>query len=79
MDFDAKQVEINEKYKEVAEKAKAFNEALKEFRAIEVPEITLNTETEERNKIIAIGNEINGRTAFVLRALLVQHGNLLFM
>ena len=79
MDLQAKQVEINDKYKEVAEKAKAFNDALKTFRAIELPEITLTTETEEHDKIIALGNEINGRTIYVLRALLVQHGNLLFM
>lgn len=79
MEFQSKQMEIEENFVDAAEKAKAFNEALKKLRDVELPEITLTTETEDRNNIIQLGNEINGRSAYLLRGLLIQHGNLLFM
>lgn len=76
MDIEAKKQEIEACYKEACEKAVALNQALIKMRNIELPPFTDN---DEMKTIMELSHELNGRTAYLLRSLLVQHGNVLFI
>ena len=76
MDIEAKKQEIEACYKEACEKAVELNQALIKMRNIELPPFTDN---EEMKTIMELSHELNGRTAYLLRSLLVQHGNVLFI
>lgn len=76
MDIEAKKQEIEACYKEACEKAVELNQALIKMRNIELPPFTDN---DEMKTIMELSHELNGRTAYLLRSLLVQHGNVLFI
>ena len=76
MDIEAKKQEIEACYKDACEKAVALNQALIKMRNIELPPFS---EEEEMKTVMGMANELNGRTAYLLRSLLVQHGNVLFI
>lgn len=76
MDIEAKKQEIETLYKEACEKAVELNQALIKMRDVELPTFTDN---DEMKAVMELANEVNGRTAYILRSLLVQHGNVLFI
>ena len=76
MDIEAKKQEIETFYKEACEKAVELNQALIRMRDVELPTFTNN---DEMKAVMELANEVNGRTAYILRSLLVQHGNVLFI
>lgn len=76
MDIEAKKQEIEACYKEACEKAIELNQALIKMRNIELPPFQNN---DEMQTIMELASELNGRTAYLLRSLLVQHGNVLFI
>ena len=76
MDIEAKKQEIETCYKDACEKAILLNQALIKMRNIELPPFQDN---EEMKTVMELANELNGRTAYLLRSLLVQHGNVLFI
>lgn len=76
MSIDEKKQEIEACYKEACQKAVELNQALIKMRNIELPTFQNNEEMEE---VMGLANELNGRTAYLLRSLLVQHGNVLFI
>lgn len=76
MDIEAKKQEIETFYKEACEKAVELNQALIKMRDVELPTFTNN---DEMKAVMELANEVNGRTAYLLRSLLVQHGNVLFI
>lgn len=76
MDIEVKKQEIETYYKEACEKAIELNQALIKMRDVELPTFTNN---EEMKAVMELANEVNGRTAYLLRSLLVQHGNVLFI
>ena len=76
--FDEKKLEIDEAFKKVAESARAFNADLMAMRSIELPDIE-GLNNEDRNELMKIGRDLDMRTAFILRSLLAQHGNVLWM
>lgn len=76
MDIETKKQEIEACYKEACEKAVELNQALIKMRNIELPPFTDN---DEMKTIMELSHELNGRTAYLLRSLLVQHGNVLFI
>ena len=76
MDIEAKKQEIETFYKEACEKAVELNQALIKMRDVELPTFNNNDEMEA---VMELANEVNGRTAQILRSLLVQHGNVLFI
>ena len=76
MDIEAKKQEIETFYKEACEKAVELNQALIKMRDVELPTFTNN---DEMKAVMELANEMNGRTAYILRSLLVQHGNVLFI
>lgn len=78
INLDDKKKEIEEAFKKVAESARAFNNDLMAMRSIELPALDSVNE-EARNELIKLGRDLDMRTAFVLRSLLVQHGNVLWM
>jgi hypothetical protein len=78
INFDEKKLEIEEAFKKVAESARAFNADLMAMRSIELPDIE-GLNNEERNELMKIGRVLDMRTAFILRSLLAQHGNVLWM
>jgi len=53
-----------------------LNQALIKMRDVELPTFTNN---DEMKAVMELANEVNGRTAYILRSLLVQHGNVLFI
>ena len=76
--FDEKKQEIEAAFQKAAESAKIFNEDLMAMRSIEFPAIDELT-NDERNDLIKIGRDLDMRSAFLLRSLLVQHGNVLWI
>lgn len=76
MNIEEKKQEIEKYYKEACEKAVELNQALIKMRNIELPQIK---EQEDVEPILGMASELNGRTAYILRSLLVQHGNVLFI
>ena len=76
MSIDEKKQEIETCYKEACQKAVELNQALIKMRNIELPTFQDN---EEMEAVMGLANELNGRTAYLLRSLLVQHGNVLFI
>lgn len=76
IDFDAKMKEVEDAYQEAANAATVFNQALIKMRSIKMP--TTNDQ-EELTKLIEVMKDLDLRTSYLLRMLLVQHGNVLFL
>ena len=76
--FEEKKQEIDTAFEQAGESAKKFHEDLMALRGIEFPELEGLT-VEEKNEIIKMGRDLDMRTAFLLRSLLVQHGNVLWL
>ncbi len=69
--------QIEDKFQECREQGALFSKALFELRNINFP---VDEENEEEVKMaVDLGKEIDVRTAFLLRSLLIQHGNVLFI
>ena len=69
---------IEEAFLKAADCARAFNESLMEMRSIEFPSLE-GLNAEDRKAVIQLGRDLDMRTAFILRSLLTQHGNVLFL
>ena len=78
IDFEAKKAEIEEKWKPCAEACNQLNKALNELRSITMDDYDKNN-TEEMQQCMALGRDIDNRTIYILRSILVQHGNVLFL
>ena len=76
--IDEKKKEIEELFMKAIEDARTFNESLMALRSVQLPDIE-GLSNEDRTEIIKIGRELDMRTAFILRSLLTQHGNVLFL
>lgn len=76
--LDKLKEDIEAAFQEAAESAKIFNQNLMDMRTIEMPKLE-DLNTEERNELIKIGRDLDMRSAFLLRSLLVQHGNVLWI
>jgi hypothetical protein len=77
LNVEDKRKEIEAVYAEVSKAASDFNKSLMKFRNISLDFDKENTE--EVNQAMGLGHDIDMRVAFVLRSLLVQHGNVLFL
>ena len=78
INFDEKKLEIEEAFKKTVESARIFNENLMAMRSIELPNIE-DLDNDDRTELMKIGRDLDMRTAFILRSLLAQHGNVLWM
>lgn len=78
IDFEAKKDEIEEKWKPCADACNDLLKALNEFRSITFEGYDKENK-EETQQCMALGRDIDNRTIYILRALLVQHGNVLFL
>jgi hypothetical protein len=76
--IENKKQEIEEAFLKVVESAREFNENLMEMRSIELPQLE-GLSNEDRNEVIKMGRDLDMRTSFILRSLLSQHGNVLFL
>jgi hypothetical protein len=76
--IDEKKKEIEELFMKAIEDARTFNESLMALRSVQLPDIE-GLSNEDRTEIIKIGRDLDMRTAFILRSLLTQHGNVLFL
>lgn len=76
--FDEKKQEIEAAFQKAVESARAFNEDLMAMRSVELPGLE-DLSNEERNELIKMGRDLDMRSAFLLRSLLVQHGNVLWI
>ena len=76
VDFEDKMKEVEEVYKEASEACSAFNQALIKMRSIKMP---ITNDPDELTKTIEIMKDLDLRTSYLLRMLLVQHGNVLFL
>ena len=73
-----KKKEIEELFMKAIEDARTFNESLMAMRSVELPDIE-GLSNEDRTEIVKVGRDLDMKTAFILRSLLVQHGNVLFL
>ena len=78
MDIEAKKQEIEEKWKPCAEACNDLMKALDNFRTISLDECDKNNE-DELKMCMTLGRDIDNRTIYILRSLLVKHGNVLFL
>lgn len=78
INLDDKKKEIEEAFKKAVESARVFNNDLMAMRSIDLPAVE-ELDNETRNELIKIGRDLDMRTAFILRSLLVEHGNVLWM
>lgn len=78
IDIEAKKAEIEEKWKPCAEACNALLKALGDFRSISLDECDRKN-TDEMQMCMNLGRDIDTRTQYILRSLLVQHGNVLFL
>ena len=77
MEIETIRKDIEDKYKACAEAGAQFNKALYELRGIN---FSVNQEDkDEVKKAMELGRDIDMRTAYLLKTLLVQHGNVLFL
>ena len=76
--IDEKKKEIEELFMKAVEDARTFNESLMALRSVQLPDIE-GLSNEDRTEIIKIGRDLDMRTSFILRSLLTQHGNVLFL
>lgn len=76
--IDEKKKEIEELFMKAIEDARTFNESLMALRSVSLPDIE-DLSNEDRTEIIKIGRDLDMKTAFILRSLLVQHGNVMFL
>jgi hypothetical protein len=76
--IDEKKKEIEALFMKAIEDARTFNESLMALRSVSLPDIE-DLSNEDRTEIIKIGRDLDMRTAFILRSLLTQHGNVLFL
>lgn len=76
--IDEKKKEIEELFMKAIEDARTFNESLMALRSVQLPDIE-GLSNEDRTEIVKIGRDLDMKTAFILRSLLVQHGNVLFL
>lgn len=75
--FDDVKKELEDKFETVAQCASDLNKALHEFRSIKCDFDKDNAE--EVQQAMTIGHELDSRTNYILRAILIQHGNVLFL
>lgn len=76
INLEEKEKEIETCYKEACDKALELNQALIKLRNIKLPKFQSE---EEMKKTFELAQSLNARTAYLLRSLLVQHGNVLFI
>lgn len=76
--IDEKKQEIEKAFLNAVEKAREFNDSLMEMRNIELPNLN-ELNDDEKKIIIQMGRDLDMRVAFILRSLLSQHGNVLFL
>jgi hypothetical protein len=69
---------IETSFLNAVEKAREFNDSLMEMRNIEFPNLN-ELNDEDKKLIIQMGRDLDMRVAFILRSLLSQHGNVLFL
>ena len=77
--FEDKKNEIDKAFQKAVESARQFNNDLMEMRSIEFPDIETLESNDEKTELIKMGRDLDMRTAFILRSLLAQHGNVLWM
>ena len=77
--FEDKKQEVEKAYQNAMACGKQFNDALMELRDIELPHNYEEMDEEGKNNFIQLGREIDMRAAYLLRSLLVQHGNVIFL
>lgn len=78
INLDEKKIEIEEAFKKAVESARVFNADLMAMRSIELPSID-GLDNDDRNELMKMGRDLDMRTAFILRSLLVEHGNVLWL
>ena len=80
INLDEKKIEIEEAFKKVAESARAFNADLIAMRNIGVELSSVEgLNDKDRTELMKMGRDLDMRTAFILRSLLVEHGNVLWL
>lgn len=78
VDIEAKKAEIEEKWKPCVEACNSLLKALNEFRSISLDECNRDN-ADELQSCMALGRDIDNRTIYILRSILVQNGNVLFL
>lgn len=77
IDVEAKKAEIEEAFKESVEAGDKLIKALDKLRSIQLEGDTASQD--DINTCMTLGRDIDQRTIYILRAILVRHGNVLFL
>lgn len=78
MDFEATKKQIEDIYSKIADTAKQLDDELNELRSIDFSGVD-TANTDDMKIAMELGRDIDMRTKYVLRLLLVHHGNVLFL
>ena len=77
--MEDKRKEVEEKFKVAVATAQQLLKEIGEMRAIDIPQINPETEVEAANEIVKLARELDERTAYLLRGLLIPYGGTLFL
>lgn len=77
MNLDEMKKQLDSDFKDASEKIGELIRAIDKMRSQEVDLSELDTE--QRNAALALGRDIDARTSYLLRSLLVRYGNVLFL
>lgn len=77
--METKRKEVEEKFKVAVATAQQLLKEIGEMRAIDIPQINPETEVETANEIVKLARELDERTAYILKGLLIPYGGVLFL
>lgn len=77
--MEAKRKEVEEKFKVAVATAQQLLKEIGEMRAVDIPQINPETEVETANEIVKLARELDERTAYLLKGLLIPYGGVLFL
>ena len=77
--MEDKKKEIEEKFKVAVTTAQKLLKEINEMRSVNMPQVNPETDAETANEVVRLARELDERTAYILKGLLIPYGGTLFL
>lgn len=77
--MEDKRKEIEEKFQQALTTAKQLLAEIAEMRAVELPQINPADEPNTAEAVVKLARELDERTSYLLKGLLIPYGGVLFL
>lgn len=77
--MEDKKKEIEEKFKVAVNTAQKLLKEINEMRSVNMPQVNPETDAETANEVVRLARELDERTAYILKGLLIPYGGTLFL